>query len=273
MQHIAYLTKFFKGLEISPHLDPSGKPGPGAIELVKEILKTDFSPPKPVGFKTDYYSAPLQNPFCIFWKRLHDFGDKTVIIHTSHRTRKKVIVYLGDRVNVFVELFYQQLVNFILPFVLVSLILAATIYDNNFTDDYNPANQPNLIRLLFFFYPTHVVFWNLLSVLLTFGSVTGFIYSAHGRPQIRSGVVMSLQHLSHVSGFHFMISYNWDSRDLALSLASVIAQLPLNVWMDLYRLENAYRLQASASFLQLQAALHCTVNLTPPVCAPACPRS
>ena len=272
-KQIEILSEIFPGLIKAPLVYTNGKTGRGAIEIVEEINRTNFHPPQPVGFKTDYYMPPIQNPFCIFWKRLHDFGDKTVIIHTSHRTRKKVIVYLGDRVNVFVELFYQQLVNFILPFVLVSLILAATIYDNNFTDDYNPANQPNLIRLLFFFYPTHVVFWNLLSVLLTFGSVTGFIYSAHGRPQIRSGVVMSLQHLSHVSGFHFMISYNWDSRDLALSLASVIAQLPLNVWMDLYRLENAYRLQASASFLQLQAALHCTVNLTPPVCAPACPRS
>ena len=245
-KQIEALSMFFQGLQRAPSKNAQGEFGPGAIQIVEEIKRTNFRPPQPVGFRTDYYLPPIQNPFSIFWKKLHKLGDKIVLVHRSQRTGKRKLVFLGDRVNAFVELFYKQLLNFIVPFVMLGMLVSGTIYENFFYDDTNP-NDSKLLHLIFFFYPNHILLWNLLSVLLTFASVSTFIYSSRGRPQIRSGAIMSLQHLSNVSGFHFMISYNWDSSDLALSLASALAQQPLNVWMDIYRLENAYRLQARIS--------------------------
>ena len=246
-KQIEILSEIFPGLIKAPLVYTNGKTGRGAIEIVEEINRTNFHPPQPVGFKTDYYMPPIQNPFCIFWKKLHKLGDKIVLVHRSQRTGKRKLVFLGDRVSAFVELFYKQLLNFIVPFVMLGMLVAGTIYEGFFYDDTN-SNDSKLLHLIFFFYPNHILLWNLLSILLTFASVSTFIYSSPGRPQIRSGVIMSLQHLSNVGGFHFMISYNWDSSDLALSLASALAQQPLNVWMDIYRLENAYRLQARISF-------------------------
>ena len=237
-RQIEILSIHFHGLKSSPNSNAKG-----AIQIVEEIVSTNFRPPKPVGFKTDYYSPPIQNPFCIFWKQLHKLGDKIVLVHRSHRTGKRKLVFLGDRVNAFVQLFHKQLLNFIVPFVMFGLVAVGTVYENFFYDDTNPKHS-FVLRVIFFFYPNHILLWNLLSVLLTFAAVSAFIYSSKGQPQIRAGVIMSLQHLSNISGFHFMVSYNWDSRDLALSLASALAQHNLNVWMDLYRLENAYRLQA-----------------------------
>ena len=252
------LLPFFKGLESSTAIDGTRR---GAIEAVEEIERSSFSPPQPVGFKSDNYSPPLQNPFCIFWKKLHKLGDKTVMIHSS-TSGKKVIIFLGDRANIFVELFYKQLLHFVLPAMLFGLIVAATIYDNGYTDFFGNSHEKAVLRLIFFFYPNHVVFWNLLSILITFFAISLFLHSVHGKAQIRSGLVMSLQNLSSISGFHFMVSYNWDSKELALSVASTLAQLPLNVWMDIYRLENAHRLQATI-YYTARSVLFVVVLLNP----------
>ena len=246
-EKIKALSVFFRGLEVAPAI--GGKNGRGAIEIVEEVKSTSFIPPQPVGFKTDQYDPPLLLPFCMFWKTLFKFGDKTVVVHTSRRTNKKVLVVLGDRATIFVEQYYIMLTRLILPVILICLLIAASF---TFVDADSFAKQSTSVKeLIFFFYPDHVVFWNLFSLMVTFSAIASFLYNQHGQPLIRSGIVTSLQHLSNISGFHFMVSYNWDSKDLALSLGSAIAQLPLNVWMDIYRLENAHLLQATDSRLTL----------------------
>ena len=257
-QKIKALSAFFRRLEDYPvvHGKASGDDGNGAIKIVQSITQnSNFTPPQPVGFRTDQFYPPFYTPMALFWRRLYKFSDKVVIIH---KNKREVVVVLGDRDSVFVELFHQQLVLFIAPLILAGMLVAASF---SFSDD-SFGSGSGLGTLSFIFYPNHIVFWNLFFLLIAFSAISIFLYTEQGRPLLRSGVVTALQNLLNVSGFHFMISYNWESKDLALSMASALAKLSLNVWMDIYRLENAHLLHETIYHTAKQA-LFVVVLLNP----------
>jgi hypothetical protein len=257
---VKLLSAFFPGLDNAPVLvKAKGSPGRGAIKIVEEITKkSTFFPPQPVGFRTDQYYPPFYTPMALFWTRLHKFSDKVVIINKSKLSKKEVVVVLGDRDSIFVELYYKQLVLFIAPLILGGMLVAASF---NFSEESFGAGS-GLGTLSFVFYPNHIVFWNLFFLLITFATISLFLFFKYGRPLLRAGAVTALQNLLNVSGFHFMISYNWESKDLALSIASAVAKLQLNVWMDIYRLENAHLLHETI-YYTAKDALFVIVLLNP----------
>jgi hypothetical protein len=195
---------------------------------------------EPVGLKSDRFKAPFVNPFSIFWQPLLNFGDKHVMIKRSSRSRKRVLVVVGDRIDSVVTLFKAQLMYF---YPLMSLTVAAGVYQIGGRIE---SWDVNIRRLFFFFYPSDKILLMYIIILLAINLILAAALSGdRGTPLFHAGRMHALQHLAPVRGFHFMVSYNWECQELALSLGSALSQTSLNVWLDLYRLDNAHPLQAT----------------------------
>ena len=62
---------------------------------------------------------------------------------------------------------------------------------------------------------------------------------------LRTGMLEALKQLALVRGYHFLIGYeDADGKGVARSLASVLSRSGASVWLDVYRLENAYLQQS-----------------------------
>eukprot|EP00966_Prymnesium_polylepis_P122482 2831363-Prymnesium_polylepis.1 len=98
-------------------------------------------------------------------------------------------------------------------------------------------------------------------LVITINAVQANVWHTTGLPK-RCGRLGALCTLGSVRGYHAMISYDLDGSDHAQSLASALSQSGLNVWLDTYRLENAYNLK-QAVFTAARDAGFVVLVITP----------
>ena len=162
------------------------------------------------------------------------------MIKHSSRSGKDVLVVVGDRIDTVVAMFREQLMYF---YPLMILTVAAGIYEiGGRIEDWDI----NVRRLFYFFYPSDQILLIYIVILVAIHVIlAAAVTGDRGTPLFHAGRMHALQYLAPVRGFHFMVSYNWECQELALSLGSALSQTGINVWLDLYRLDNAHPLQAT----------------------------
>ncbi len=89
-----------------------------------------------------------------------------------------MVVVVGDRDSIFVDIYCKQLVLFLAPLILGGMLVAASF---NFSEQ-SLGTRTGVGTLSYVFYPNHIVFWNLFFLLITFATISLFLFFKNGLP-------------------------------------------------------------------------------------------
>ena len=223
----------------SPHPSPRLVPRDTVRRYSSPALSVSFDdnfvPPRPLVEKVERESVEV-NPFVgAFARPALPLGDLTVSIHRG----KPVSLGLPPSAH-------RTLLSSLRGLVVLLVALVAI----DFLD-------PSVSSELAFF--AHMGFSLLLTSFV-------FVQQPH-----RMGRLKALSKLRAPEGYHFLIGYAWaDGAPVARSLASVLSHAGASVWLDVYRLENAFSLQQTVHHAATRAA-YLVLIVTPQfVCSPNC---